>query len=60
MKPGPATVEGGVHPAGTATVSEPFPMPPVAAVYVSVTVRPVWPAETTEIEAAAAPEPSAA
>ena len=31
VKPGPATVEGGVQPAGTSTVSEPFSMPPVAA-----------------------------
>ena len=31
-KPGPATVAGGVHPDGTTTVSEPFSMPPVAAV----------------------------
>src|SRR5664279_5337069 len=32
VKPGPATVAGGVHPDGTTTVSEPLSMPPVAAV----------------------------
>ena len=57
---GPAEVAGGVHPAGTATVSEPFSIPPVAAVYVSVTVRPAWLAETTEIDDTAVPAPSAA
>ena len=59
-KPGPATVDGGVHPDGTSTVTEPVSMPPVAGVYVSVTRRPVWPAETTEMEATSEPEPSAA
>ena len=32
VKPGPAEVAGGVHPAGTATVSEPDNIPPAAAV----------------------------
>ena len=59
-KPGPATVDGGVQPDGTTTVTEPVSIPPVAGVYVSVTTRPVWPAETTEIEATSVPEPSAA
>ena len=32
VKPGPATVAGAVQPVGTTTVSEPFSIPPVAAV----------------------------
>src|SRR6185295_17799247 len=60
VKPGPAEVAGGVHPAGTATVSEPDDIPPAAAVYVSVTVRPAWFAETTVIDETAEPAPSAA
>src|ERR671935_255178 len=41
-------------------VSEPLEMPPVAAVYVKVIVRPVCDAETLLIEADIVPEPSAA
>src|SRR5437762_1491268 len=51
---------GAVQPAGTTTVSEPFCMPPAAAVYVNVIVLPVWLAETFDIEVVNVPEPSAA
>jgi hypothetical protein len=53
-------VDGVLQPAGTATLTEPFEMPPAGAVYVKVTVRPVCAAETTLIEAPIVPAPSAA
>jgi hypothetical protein len=53
-------VDGGVQPAGTATVTDPFDVPPVAAVYVNVIVRPVWLAETLLVPVVSVPEPSAA
>ena len=53
-------VDGALQPAGTATVTEPLDMPPVGAVYVKVTVRPVCDAETPLSEAPMVPAPSAA
>src|SRR5262245_43533202 len=53
-------VDGAVQPAGTASVTEPFDIPPAAAVYVNVTVRPVWPAETLLVPVVRVPAPSAA
>jgi hypothetical protein len=53
-------VEGALHPLGTSSVTEPFEMPPVAAVYVNVIVRPVWPADTLLVPLASVPDPSAA
>ena len=53
-------MDGAVQPVGTASVTEPFDVPPVAAVYVKVTVRPVWLAETLLIPVVKVPEPSAA
>ena len=41
-------------------MTEPLEMPPVAAVYVKVIVRPVWPAETFVVPVVSVPEPSAA
>ena len=41
-------------------MTDPFEIPPVAAVYVKVMVRPVWLAETALIEADIVPSPSAA
>ena len=60
VKPGPATVAGGVQPAGTSTVSVPFDMPPAATVYVSVSSSPAWEPETDERVDATVPVPSAA
>ena len=60
VKPGPATVAGGVQPAGTSTVSVPLLMPPAATVYVSVSVRPACEPETAERLDAIVPVPSAA
>ena len=54
-----AVVEGAVHPLGTTSVSVPFCMPPAAAVYVKVIVRPVWFAETFVVGVVSVPEPSA-
>ena len=53
-------VEGALQPAGTASVTEPLEMPPTAAVYVNVIVRPVWLAETFDVPVVSVPEPSAA
>src|SRR5262249_52658650 len=47
-------------PAGTARVTEPFEMPPVAAVYVNAIVRPVWLAEALLVPVVSVPDPSAA
>src|SRR5438477_629311 len=55
-----AVSEGALQPAGTCAVSAPFIIPPVAAVYVSVTTRPEAPALTAPGASPAAPEPSAA
>jgi hypothetical protein len=41
-------------------VTVPFDIPPAAAVYVNVIVRPVWPAETLVVGVVRVPEPSAA
>jgi hypothetical protein len=38
----------------------PFDMPPAAAVYVKVSVRPVWPADTFVVGVVSVPVPSAA
>ena len=38
----------------------PFCIPPLAAVYVKVIVRPVWDAETVEVELVSVPAPSTA
>jgi hypothetical protein len=53
-------VDGALQPAGIASVTEPFEMPPVGEVYVKVIVRPVCEAETALIEAPIVPAPSAA
>jgi hypothetical protein len=53
-------VDGAVQPLGTTSVTVPFEIPPVAAVYVKVTVRPAWLAETLLIDAPIVPEPSPA
>ena len=60
VKPGPAEVAGAVQPAGTATVSVPFESPPAGAVYVSVSISPLWEPETVERLDATVPAPSAA
>jgi hypothetical protein len=52
-------VAGAVQPAGTATVSVPFESPPAGAVYVSVSISPVWEPETVGGRGDA-PAPSAA
>src|SRR5438128_34603 len=53
-------VEGALQPLGTTRVTEPFEIPPVAAVYVKVSVRPVWDALTTDVGVVSVPDPSAA
>src|SRR5690242_9155427 len=53
-------VEGALQPAGIASVTDPFEMPPASAVYVKVIVRPVCEAETALMDAPIVPEPSAA
>jgi hypothetical protein len=53
-------VEGALQPLGTTRVTVPFEIPPVAAVYVNVIVRPVWLAETALVPDVSVPEPSAA
>jgi hypothetical protein len=53
-------VDGGLQPLGTATVTEPFAIPPVGAVYVNVIVFPVEPTATEFVSAVNVPEPSAA
>ena len=53
-------VDGALQPLGTTSVTAPFDVPPVAAVYVNVIVRPVWLAETTLVPLDIVPEPSAA
>src|SRR5579872_2226212 len=57
--PAPAEVCGAVQPAGTATETAPFVMPPVGAVKVIVSDW-VVPASTGELLIDAVPEPSAA
>src|SRR6266542_4131117 len=56
----PFVVEGALQPVGTATVTEPLFMPPVAAVYVRVIVFPVDAAETKPGDGDIVPDPSAA
>src|ERR671930_529957 len=51
-------VDGALQPLGTASVTEPFEIPPVAAVYVKVIVRPVCEADTLLMELDIVPEPS--
>ena len=53
-------MEGALQPLGTTTVTVPLEMPPAAAVYVKVIVRPVWLAETALVPLDIVPEPSAA
>ena len=53
-------VDGALQPLGTTSVTLPFEIPPVAAVYVKVIVRPVWLAETLLVPVVIVPEPSAA
>src|SRR4029077_11879889 len=53
-------VDGALQPAGTTRGTEPLWMPPVAAVYVKVIVRPVCDALTTEVGVVSVPVPSAA
>ena len=53
-------VDGAVQPAGTASVTLPFDIPPAAAVNVNVIVRPVWDAETLLVLVVNVPDPSAA
>src|SRR5919201_742277 len=55
----PELVDGALQPAGTVISTAPLVSPPVAAVYVNVNVRPVWPASTELGETLSAPEPSA-
>src|SRR5437868_2921435 len=57
--PAPAASCGAVQPAGTSTVTAPFVMPPVGAVYVIVIVC-VVPASTGDGETDTVPVPSAA
>ena len=52
-------VDGADQPAGTSTVTDPLLIPPVAAVYVNVNVRPVCPANVLVGETVIVPEPSA-
>src|SRR5439155_1699866 len=52
-------VDGALQPLGTTSVTLPFDMPPVAAVYVNVIVL-VWPAETAPVPLVSVPEPSPA
>jgi hypothetical protein len=60
VKPGSVpVVDGAVHPTGTATVTAPLFMPPVAAVYVKVIVFPVEVAKTDDVGVVNVPEPSA-
>src|SRR5882762_10092278 len=53
-------VDGALQPAGTASVTEPLLMSPVATVYVKVIVRPVWEALTADVPEVSVPDPSAA
>ena len=53
-------VDGALQPLGTASVTVPLEMPPPAAVYVKVIVRPVCPAETPVVPLVIVPDPSAA
>ena len=53
-------VDGALQPAGTTRVTEPFEMPPAGAVYVKVSVLPVWLADTPVVGVVSVPEPSAA
>ena len=55
-----AVVDGALQPAGAATVTLPFDMPPVAAVYMNVSVLPVDEAATFVAGKVSVPEPSAA
>jgi hypothetical protein len=56
----PEVVFGAVHPAGNVSASVPACMPPVAAVYVKVSVFDVVPAVTLVGETVSVPEPFAA
>ena len=60
VKPGPATVVGGVQPVGTSTVTVPLLMFPAATVYMSVSVSPACEPETAERLDVIVPVPSAA
>ena len=53
-------VEGALQPLGTTTVTEPLESPPVAAVYVNVSVLPFDEADTFDVDVVSVPEPSAA
>jgi hypothetical protein len=53
-------VDGALQPAGTTVVTEPLEMPPVAAVYVKVIVRPVAALFTEPVGVVNVPDPSAA
>ena len=53
-----AVVDGALHRLGAAIVIAPFCIPPDAAVYVKVIVRPLCEAETFEIELEMVPAPS--
>ena len=53
-------MDGALQPAGAATVTLPFAIPPVAAVYVNVSVLPVDDAVTFVAGNVSVPEPSAA
>src|SRR3954453_6288886 len=56
----PPVVDGALQPLGTTSVTVPFEIPPVGAVYVNVIVRPVALAETALTEGASVPPPSGA
>ena len=56
----PAVVLGAFQPAGTTTVTLPSLVPPVAAVYVNVSVLPFEPKPTSEGAPVRVPEPSGA
>ena len=53
-------VDGALQPLGTSSVTVPLEIPPAAAVYVNVIVRPVWLAETLVVGVVSVPEPSGA
>src|SRR5438128_11652192 len=53
-------VEGAFQPLGTTRVIAPLEIPPVAAVYVKVSVRPVCEALTADVGVVRVPDPSAA
>ena len=51
---------GALHPAGTTIVIAPLSVPPVAAVYVKLSVLPADPKPTVDGEPVSVPEPSRA